>query len=154
MPSYRALLPLLALSFAAPVSAPAQASSAQVDSTRARIQTTLRAFYFNLAHQDWEALTADVLPAKVVAHRPAPEALVAAAALPGRDAAPLECSTTGAAVDQAAITLEGDWAEVSVPRCAPAPAGSDEFRLIRFEQRWRFVYIDLYQAPVSVSAGR
>jgi hypothetical protein len=145
MPSSRALLSLLVLSLAAPVFAAAQTSPAELDSTRARIHTTLRAFYFNLAHQDWEALTADVLPAKVVAHRPAPEALVAAAAMPERDPAPSACSTTGAAVEQAAITLEGDWAEVSVPRCAPAPAGSDEFRLIRFEQRWRFVYIDLYQ---------
>src|SRR5688572_12381874 len=46
------------------------------DSARAQIRSTLRAFYFNLAHQNWEALTADILAAKVVAHRPVPESLV------------------------------------------------------------------------------
>jgi hypothetical protein len=54
--------------------------SERFDSTRAQIHTTLRAFYFNLAHQDWEALTADILAAKVVAHRPAPDAMIRAAA--------------------------------------------------------------------------
>jgi hypothetical protein len=39
--------------------------SERLDSARAQIHTTLRAFYFNLAHQDWEALTADILAAKV-----------------------------------------------------------------------------------------
>jgi hypothetical protein len=42
----------------------------------------------------------------------------------------------------------------SVPSCAAAPAGADEFRLIRFESRWRFVYIHLFEEPVSVSADR
>ena len=49
------------------------------DSAQAHVRTTLHAFYFNLAHRDWEALTADILPAKIVAHRPAPAALVATA---------------------------------------------------------------------------
>jgi hypothetical protein len=57
-------------------------------------------------------------------------------------------------VDQAAIMLEGDWAEATVPRCTAASAGFDEFRLINFEERWRIVYIELYQDPINVSADR
>jgi hypothetical protein len=41
---------------------------------------------------------------------------------------------------------------VSVPRCGAPLAGADEFRLIRFESRWRFVYIRLLEEPVIVSA--
>ena len=126
----------------------------RADSTQAQLRTTLRAFYFSLAHHDWEALTADILPAKVVAHRPAPEALVTAARLPDRptkaagsappaDAPPACPSSAAALVDLARITLDGDWAEVSVPRCGGTTAGADEFRFIHFERRWRIVYIDL-----------
>jgi hypothetical protein len=136
------------------VSATAQQSPILPDSARAQIHTRLRAFYFNLAHQDWEALTSDILAAKVVAHRPAPEALVLAASAASLADEPAACSSNEALVDQAAITLDGDWAEVSVPRCADALAGADEFRLIHFEERWRFVFIDLYQEPVNVSTDR
>ena len=138
------------------VSAAAQQSPIQPDSARAQIHTSLRAFYFNLAHQDWEALTADILAAKVVAHRPAPEALVLAASAASSLAdEPAACSSNRAAlVDQAIITLDGNWAEVSVPRCTAALAGADEFRLIHFEERWRFVYIDLCDERVNVSIGR
>jgi len=145
---------------AAALLVPVAALSAQQttsDRDSAQIHTTLRAFYFNLAHQDWEAMAADILPAKVVAHRPVPEALVLAAtsgprlpsprrpagSSPESDELP-ECSSESTPlVDQATITLDGDWAEVSVPRCTASRAGEDEFRLIHFEQRWRFVYIDL-----------
>ena len=34
--------------------------SAQHDSAHAELRTVLRAFYFNLAHHDWEAIAADV----------------------------------------------------------------------------------------------
>ena len=74
---------------AAPAATAQQRS--QVDSTKAQLRTTLRAFYFNLAHQDWEALAADILSAKIVASRPAPEALVSL-----RPAPPL--SRSGAAL--------------------------------------------------------
>ena len=146
--------------------AAAQQSPAAADSGRAEIHTRLRAFYFNLAHRDWDALTADILAAKVVAHRPAPDALLAVAGLPrhepqGRGAGSSPASTGGpcssaasATVDQATITFEGDWAEVSLPRCFSGLAGADEFRLIRFEERWRFVYIDLFQESVNFSADR
>jgi hypothetical protein len=152
-----AFLPVLVVSTS---TAAAQRSEPRLDSARAQIHTSLRAFYFNLAHQDWEALTADILAAKVVAHRPAPDAMVIAAAdrasglLPaGDDVEPCSSGAT-ALVDRATIALDGDWAEVSVPRCSAGLSGADEFRLIRFEARWRIVYIDLFREPVNVSADR
>jgi hypothetical protein len=67
----------------------------------------------------------------------------------------LACPSNAAPlVDQAAITLDGDWAEVSVPRCAVAAGAADEFRLIRFEARWRVVYIDLSREPDPVQLAR
>jgi hypothetical protein len=145
------LVPVL---IAAALPATAQQPLTPADSTPAQLRTTLRAFYFSLAHRDWEALTADILPAKVVAHRPAPESLVMAARLPDRPARaagsappaddPPACSSSASAlVDRARITLDGDWAEVSVPSCGGTTPGADEFRFIHFEGRWRIVYIDL-----------
>jgi hypothetical protein len=130
-----------------------QHSPARPDSAPAQIHRTLRAFYFNLAHHNWEALTADILAAKVVAHRPAPEALVLAAGAPRGQPGPCP-SIAMASLDQATIVLEGDWAEVSVPRCTAASAGLDEFRLINFEERWRIVFIELFREPMNVSAER
>jgi len=152
MPFRRTALSLVTLLVAATATAAAQQAPARHDSTRAQIHRTLRAFYFNLAHNDWEALTADILPAKVVAHRSAPEALVMAA--PPAVGAPVECTSPATPlIDGATISLDGDWAEVSVPRCTE-PRGADEFRLIRFERRWRFVYIDLFQEPLLLSSER
>jgi hypothetical protein len=146
-------LALPASLIAATATATAQQHPARSDTTRAEIHRTLRAFYFNLAHDDWEALTADILPAKVVAHRSAPEALVAGGAS-GAGGEPLDCASSPAPqIDRAAIALDGDWAEVSVPRCS-APLGADEFRLIRFERRWRFVHIQLFQEPRHVVTER
>jgi hypothetical protein len=51
------------------------------------------------------------------------------------------------------MTLAEDWAEVLVPRCGWAGAGGDEFRLIYFDQRWRFVAIQLFEQPLSFSTG-
>jgi hypothetical protein len=152
MPSRRAAIALVTLLIAATATAAAQQAPARRDSTRAQLQRTLRAFYFNLAHYDWEALAADVLPAKMVAHRPAPEALVTSA--PSAAGAPAECASPATpSIDGAIITLDGDWAQVSVPRCTE-PRGADEFRLIRFDRRWRFVYIDLFQEPRHLSTER
>jgi hypothetical protein len=147
--------------------ASAQERPARIDSVQIQIQTTLRRFYFNLAHQDWEALTSDILAAKVVAHRPAPEALVIAGNRPsarpsnGAGAGELAAdqvrgcpSGATARVDRAIITLDGNWAEVSVPSCSAAQSAVDEFRLIKFEDRWRIVYIDLFQEPVNISTDR
>ncbi len=130
--------------------AQAQETTAGPDS--AAIHTTLRAFYFNLAHRDWEAIASQVLPAKVVAHRPAPEAMLAAAEFPAPVDAAADCSATLG--NQARIMMDGDWAEVSVPRCDGGRRGEDEFRLIHFEERWRFVYIDLFEERLSVTAER
>lgn len=47
-----------------------------------------------------------------------------------------------------------DWVEVSVPRCNTVTPGADEFRLIRFERRWRFVSIALFEEPAAFSAER
>jgi hypothetical protein len=147
----RPVVLLMAL-FGAPVGiATAQESCGPSDSLRAEIHTRLRAFYSNLARKDWDALTADILAAKVVAHRPAPDGLRAAANARSR----VSCSMhRGPAVEQAAIFVEGDWADVSVPHCMATPAGSDQFRFIHFEARWRLVYIELFEEPVTVSADR
>ena len=152
-------LTLLALAVAAmsPASAVAQDRPVAQTEAAAEIAGRLRAFYFNLAHHDWEALTADILAAKVVAHRAMPETW----SLTGRQ---LDLSRPSSgdvvcpakeriSIRQAVITVVGDWAEALVPHC-PADNGSDEFRLIRFAGRWRFVGIHLLQQPVSVTAER
>ena len=122
------------------------------ESDSSAIHTTLRAFYFNLAHHDWEAIASQVLPAKVVAHRPAPEAMMAAADSPAPPVDPVDCSSPSGG--QSRLMIDGDWAEVSVARCEGGRKGEDEFRLIRFEQRWRIVYIDLFEERLSVTAER
>jgi hypothetical protein len=110
-----------------------------MDSAHAELHTTLRRFYFNLARRDWDALTADILAAKVVAHRPVPAPLL-------RELSPVPagCASGSAALrDRAHITVHGQWAEIVVPRCGDRTTGGDTFRLIHFEGRWRFVFIDL-----------
>jgi hypothetical protein len=52
------------------VPATAQRTAARQDSVEAQLRGVLRAFYFNLAHHDWEAIAADVLSAKVMASPP------------------------------------------------------------------------------------
>jgi hypothetical protein len=111
----------------------------------ADIHTALRAFYFSLSHRDWEAIAGQVLSAKVVAHRPPPDAMVAAEGAAGRAA--------GLACGESRVTLDGAWAEASVVRCGGAARGVDEFRLIRFQRRWRIVYIDLSPESASVAAA-
>lgn len=158
MPLPRAPLLLAAVLITSAVTANAQQSPESPDSARAQIRTSLRAFYFSLSHGDWEALSGHTLGAKVDANRRAPEALLRAAASARTSAAadaPAACSSKHAPlVDQAIITLDGKWAAVSVPRCTAALTGSDEFRLIHFEERWRFAYIDLHEEPVNVSTDR
>jgi hypothetical protein len=115
----------------------------------------LRAFYLNLENKNWEALSAYVLSPKLLERRGAPGDLQMVARDRGRGrgsshaaAAPVPCpSSTPAAVEEAAIRLDGDWAEVSVPRCSGTSGGGDEFRMLYFEERWRFIYTDLFEAP-------
>jgi hypothetical protein len=135
--------------------AAAQAAAIQPDSAQAQIRAVLRAFYLHLQNQNWEALSAYVLSPKLLERRGAPEELqmVARDRARGRgssqvSAAPMPCpSSTSPKVDEAAIRLDGDWAEVSVHRCTGTSSGADEFRLLYFEQRWRCIYTDLFEVP-------
>jgi len=155
MPIRPAVVALVGALLTSALPAGAQQPLPPADSTEAHLRTTLRAFYFSLAHQDWEALSADILPAKVVAHRPVPAALALAARLHARPAGsfgsasaaddpPACASNAPALVDQAMIILDGDWAEVMVPHCVKPPNETDEFRFVRFEGRWWIVYINLF----------
>jgi len=142
--------------------AAAQRAAIQPDSAHAQIRTVLRAFYLNLESRNWEALAAYVLSPKLLERRGGPEDLQTAARDRARTrgssraaAEPVTCSaSTSPMVDQATIQLDGDWAEVSVPRCSGTSAGTDEFRLLHFEERWRFIYTDLLEAPRNVAADR
>jgi hypothetical protein len=142
--------------------AAAQRAATQPDSAHAQIRTVLHAFYLNLESRNWEALAAYVLSPKLLERRGAPGDLQTAARDRARTrgssrgaAEPVRCSaSTTPMVDQATIQLDGDWAEVSVPRCSGTSAGADEFRLLYFEGRWRFIYTDLFEAPTNVSTDR
>ena len=56
--------------------------------------------------------------------------------------------------DDAVIGLDGDWADVSVPRCSGPSPGVDHFGMLYFEQRWRFIYTELFQEQPSETAAR
>ena len=140
----------------------AQRAAIQPDSAPAQIRTVLRGFYSNLESGNWDALAAYVLSPKLLERRGA----AGDSQIVARDrtrtrassrvaAAPVKCaSSTSPMIDQADIQVDADWAEVSVPRCRGGSAGTDEFRLLYFEQRWRFIYTDLFEAPTNVSTGR
>ena len=143
--------------------AAAQQAAIQPDSAQAQIRTVLRGFYSNMESGNWDALAAYVLSPKLLERRGA----AGDSEIVARDrtrtrassrvaAAPVRCpsSSSSPMIDQAAIQLDADWAEVSVPRCRGGSAGTDEFRLLYFEQRWRFIYTDLFEAPTDVSTGR
>ena len=133
----------------------AQGAAIQPDSAHAQIRTVLRAFYFHLHNQNWDALSTYVLSPKLLERRGAPGDLQMVVRDRARrrksshvGAAPMPCpSSTSPQVDEAAIRLDGGWAEASVPRCSGTAGGADEFRLLYFEQRWRFIYTDLFEAP-------
>jgi hypothetical protein len=140
----------------------AQQPSARAEPAELQIRTSLRAFYFNLAHHDWEALTAGILPAKVVAHHPAPAAIVAASQPHDR---PANCSPAIAErVEDVEITIDAGWAAASVARCGAGEfgsgevggndAGADEFRFIEFDGRWWIVHIELFHDPGTVQLAR
>ena len=150
---------LLAFSFlllGSSTAALAQEPAEALNEAHAEIAARLRSFYFNLAHHDWEALTADILAAKVVAHRPPPRRLLPRPAAPDSGLGPGAgvCSSDRTiSVQTAVIGVQGDWAEAVVPHCAPV-SGHDEFRLIRFAGRWRFIAIQLFQQPVRLTMDR
>jgi hypothetical protein len=133
------------------------------DSVDAQIRAVLRAFYASYETRNWDALAAYVLSPKLLERRGAPgdQALVLRDRTRGRAsvssaAAPRTCpSGASPMVADAVIRVDADWAEVSVPRCDGSFAGVDEFRLLFFEQRWRFIYTDLFETPpASATAGR
>jgi hypothetical protein len=157
MPYRRLTLATGVLLMALAQPAPAQRAAIQPDSARAQIRTVLRAFYFNLENQNWEALAAYVLSPKLLERRGAPADLQTVARDRGRGRGSSHTGTTSPScptsasprVDEAGIRVDGDWAEVSVPRCSGASLGVDEFRMLYFEERWRFIYTDLFDKPPS-----
>jgi hypothetical protein len=122
------------------------------DSAQAQIRVVLRAFYLHLENQNWDALSPYVLSPKLLERRGGPGDVqkVTKDRTRGRGSShagstPTTCpSKPSALIDEAAIRLDGDWAEVSVPRCSGSSAGVDELRMLYFEERWRFIYTDLF----------
>ena len=152
----RTLLALTLLLMGRSTAAIGQEPATVGNEAHAEIAARLRSFYFNLAHNNWEALTADILAAKVVAHRSPPESqlLRPASADTGLGRGEGVCSTDrSGSVQYAVISMQGDWAEAVVPHCARV-SGHDEFRLIRFAGRWRFIAIQLFHPPVSLTVDR
>ena len=162
MQTLRLTLALALLSMAGPRPAMAQEAPVAADSARAEIRLVLRAFYRNLANQNWDALAAYVLSPKLLERRGAP----GDARLVARDrtrshessaSAPLPACPSSASpmIDEAAIVLDGDWADVSVRRCSGGSPGVDAFGMLYFENRWRFIYTDLFEAqPTPETAAR
>jgi hypothetical protein len=162
MQTPRLMLILGLLLMAAPRLATAQSTAIAPDSARGQIRSVLRAFYRNLANQNWDALAAYVLSPKLLDRRGAPGDLQLVArdrargrGSPAAVAPPRACpSSTSPMIDDAVIGLDGDWADVSVPRCSGPSPGVDQFGMLYFEQRWRFIYTDLFQGPPPETAAR
>jgi hypothetical protein len=162
MQSLRLTLALVLLSM--PVASPAAAQDTlpAPDSARAEIRLVLRAFYLNLANQNWDALAAYVLSPKLLERRGAPGELQAVARDRTRSRGwsrpatrPVACPTSADVVaDRAEIRVDGDWADVSATRCSEAVPGVDQLGLIYFEHRWRFIYTDLFQAPAPEATAK
>jgi hypothetical protein len=135
----------------------AQEGAIAPDSAHSQIRAVLRAFYLHLESQNWEALSRYVLSPKLLERRSGPGDLQLATRDRTRGRGSSHAASTprtcpakpSALIDQAAIRLDGDWAEVSVPRCSGAAAGVDELRLLYFEERWRFIYTDLFDGSPS-----
>ncbi len=130
------------------------------DSAQSQIRGVLRAFYLHLESQNWEALSPYVLSPKLLERRGGPEDVQKVTRNRTRSRGDSHAASTrrtcpakpSALIDEAAIRLDGDWAEVSVSRCSGATAGVDEFRMLYFEERWRFIYTDLFSG--SPTAGQ
>jgi hypothetical protein len=129
-----------------------QKSAISPDTARAQIRSVLRAYYMHFENRNWDALSPYVLSPKLLERRGAPGQVEAVARdrTRGRGvsrpaSAPRTCpAKPSASVDEATIQVDGDWAEVSVPRCSGAAAGVDELRMLYFEERWRFIYTDMF----------
>jgi hypothetical protein len=163
MQTPRVILILGVLLLAVAPAAAAQRTAIEQDSARAQIQAVLRAFYLNLGKQNWDALAAYVLSPKLLERRGRPGELQMIArdrtrsrGTPPAQAAPHTCpSSDSPMIAEAGIRLDGDWADVSVPRCSGSSPGVDEFGMLYFEERWRFIYTDLFEGrPVPETAQR
>ena len=162
MQTPRVIFTLGMLLLAGALPAAAQTTVQEQDSARAEIRSVLRAFYLNLANQNWDALAAYVLSPKLLERRGAPGDLQLVArdrtrgrGSPAAVAAPRACpSSASPMTDDAVIGLDGDWADVAVPRCSGPSPGVDHFGMLYFEQRWRFIYTDLFQEQPSETAAR
>jgi hypothetical protein len=149
------IIGVAALLIAAARPATAQQPAVAPDTARAQIRAVLRAFYLNYESRNWDALAAYVLSPKLLERRGGSADLERVAKGRSRTrrssqaaAAPPTCPSSGSPmIDDAIIRLQEDWAEVSVPRCHGEVPGVDELRLLYFEERWRFIYTDLFQAP-------
>jgi hypothetical protein len=138
----------------------AQEVSGPQDSVTSQIRSVLRAFYLHLENRNWDALSPYVLSPKLLERRGSPGEVEMVTKGRGRSrgsshasASPRACpAKPPALVDEATISVDGDWAEVSVPRCSGSSAGVDELRMLYFEDRWRFIYTDLFDA--SSPSGR
>jgi hypothetical protein len=137
--------------------ATAQKAVIPPDSARSQIRAVLRAFYLHLENRNWDALSPYVLSPKLLERRGTPEDVRAVTRDRTRGGGashaasrPKTCPAKPAAlVEEAAIRLDGDWAEVSVPRCSGTSPGVDELRMLYFEERWRFIYTDLFDGSTS-----
>lgn len=133
----------------------AQQGATRQDSASVQIRAVLRAYYFSLENRNWEALAAYVLSPKLLERRGAPGDLQVVARDRTRargsahapDAPPTCPASISSMVEHATIRLDGDWAEVSVPRCRGGASGVDEFGMLYFEERWRFIYTGLFDGP-------
>jgi hypothetical protein len=159
----RVIFTLGVLLLALAPAAAAQRPGIEQDSARAQIQAVLRAFYLNLANQNWDALAAYVLSPKLLERRGRPGDIqtIARDRTRGRGTPPAlaaqhTCpSSASPMIAEAGIRLDKDWAEVSVPRCSGSSPGVDEFGMLYFEERWRFIYTDLFEGrPAPETAQR
>ncbi|HKT59647.1 MAG TPA: hypothetical protein VJQ46_06325 [Gemmatimonadales bacterium] len=140
----------------------AQQATQAPDSARTEIRAVLRAFYLNLESRNWDALAAYVLSPKLLERRGAPGDLQMVARDRSRSrgwshaaAGPVTCpSSTSSGIEAAAIRVDGDWADVSVPRCSGTASGVDELGLLYFERRWRFIYTDLFEGPATTETAK
>jgi hypothetical protein len=135
----------------------AQEPVIQPDSAQAQIRTVLRAFYLDLENKNWGALSSYVLSPKLLERRGGPGDVrmvtkdrTRSRGAPHAASQPRTCPAKPSALTEAAeIRLDGDWAEISVPRCSGSTAGVDELRMLSFEERWRFIYTDLFDGTPS-----
>jgi hypothetical protein len=157
LPHRRLSLAAGLLLMALPRLATAQAAMIAADSAQSQIRAVLRAFYLHLETQNWEALSPYVLSPKLLERRggPGTPQMVTRDRARGRGSShaasmPRTCpAKPSALVDEAKIRFDGDWAEVSVPRCSGTSPGVDELRMLYFEERWRFIYTDLFDGSPS-----